>query len=300
MTGSFTPASLTIGQYASLSCLMEVTAAKPGNVHRGADFEDATFFDFAASAVAIAPAMEQASNAGIGATVLAAVEATRRVTRTNTNLGTILLLAPLAAVPRERPLADVAVVLAAMNSRDAELVYEAIRLAQPGGLGRVNEHDVAEDPPADLLAAMRAAANRDLVARQYVENFDLVLGGILPWLRDALNDGIILSEAIVYVYLKQLSEHPDSLIARKCGQSVAQQAADRAAAVLESGRPGSEAFYTACADFDFWLRSDHHRRNPGTTADLMAAGLFAALHEGAIELPLGWSSVYDSRKEITG
>ena len=44
----------------------------------------------------------------------------------------------------------------------------------------------------------------------------------------------------------------------------------------------------ALADLDFWLRSDGHRRNPGTTADLIAAGLFAALREHQIALPFRW------------
>jgi len=39
------------------------------------------------------------------------------------------------------------------------------------------------------------------------------------------------------------------------------------------------------ADFDFWLRSDGHRRNPGTTADLIAAALFVLLRDGLIDPP---------------
>ena len=92
---------LSIGQCVSLACLLEVSAPKPGNVHRGADFEDMTYVDFAISAVAIAPAMENACRHGVGRTVREAIQATRAVIQTNTNLGTVLLLAPLAAVPRD-------------------------------------------------------------------------------------------------------------------------------------------------------------------------------------------------------
>ena len=95
---------MSIGQCATLACLLEVSAPKPGNVHRGADFEDMTFVDFAVSAVAIAPALDNAVRCGVGRAVLGAIAATRALVPTNTNLGTVLLLAPLAAVPRAAPL----------------------------------------------------------------------------------------------------------------------------------------------------------------------------------------------------
>src|SRR3954464_594220 len=87
---------LSIGQCATLACLLEATAPKVGNVHRGADFEDLTFTDFAVSAVAIGPAMEGAAATGVGRAVLDAVTATRSLLNTNTNLGMALLFAPLA------------------------------------------------------------------------------------------------------------------------------------------------------------------------------------------------------------
>ena len=76
-----------------------MTAPKPGNVHRGADFEDVTYVDFVQSAVVVGPILERAAELGVGRTVLEAVRATREAVGTNTNLGTLLLLAPLAAVP---------------------------------------------------------------------------------------------------------------------------------------------------------------------------------------------------------
>jgi len=55
---------------------------------------------------------------------------------------------------------------------------------------------------------------------------------------------------------------------------------------LAAGRPGDAAYHEAVSDLDFWLRSDDHRRNPGTTADLVAAGLFVALREAIIKFPV--------------
>src|SRR5262245_45808247 len=149
--------SLSIGQCATLACLLEATAPKVGNVHRGADFEDLTFADFAVSSVAIGPPMEAAIATGVGRAVRDAVACTRAQVSTNTNLGMALLIAPLAAVPRSERLtsASASRVLSALTPDDCRLVYEAIRLAQPGGLGKVESMDIADEPPMDLLAAMQ-------------------------------------------------------------------------------------------------------------------------------------------------
>jgi triphosphoribosyl-dephospho-CoA synthase len=81
-----------------------------------------------------------------------------------------------------------------------------------------------------------------------------------------------------------MAKEPESLIVRKCGQKVAKEASARAAKVIDAGSPGDDAYESAVEDLDFWLRADGHRRNPGTTADLIAAGLFVLLREGRLEL----------------
>ena len=276
---------LSIGQCATLACLLEVITPKPGNVHRGADFEDLTLQDLVISASVIGAPMESAISQGVGQAVLQAIQATRRVVATNTNLGTILLVAPLAAVPRHKSLTQgIGSVLAALTEQDSRDVYEAIRIARPGGMGQVEAMDIRESAPVDLLAAMRAASERDLVAKQYVCEFRTILEEVVPHLLDHHSLGWPLQQAIIHTQLHLLSRYPDSLILRKCGQSTADQAAGMATAVLQAGPPGSGEYEAALADFDFWLRADHHRRNPGTTADLIAAGLFAALRDDQIRL----------------
>ncbi len=292
------PQSLPTGACATLACLLEVCAAKPGNVYRGADFEDLTFADFLVSAVVIGPAMENASSQSVGRTVLAAVQATRAAVRTNTNLGTVLLLAPLAAVPRESSIASgLPAVLGSLDEDDARRVYDAIRLAAPGGLGSVSQADVAGLPSVSLIAAMQLAADRDLVARQYTNGFADVRERLVPWISEGLSNGWPLAEVIVWTHLQQMSASADSLIARKCGHQLAAESAARAGAVLESGVPGDEAYHRAVADLDFWLRQDGHRRNPGTTADLIAASLFVALREGVVRAPLHFYDALEDRFE---
>ena len=277
---------LPIGECATLACLLEVAAPKQGNVHRGADFEDLKFSDFLASATVIGPILDRAVVQGVGWTVREAVRSTVAMVGTNTNLGIILLLSPLAAVPREFDLSEgIGGVLAGLQAVDAQRVFEAIRLAKPGGLGTTEQMDVNGPPPSSLLQAMELAADRDLVARQYATGFRDVFDSIVPSLLDGCRSGLPLSLAIVHAQLQWLSQNPDSLIARKCGAETARQASEFARHVLASGEPFSEPFERGLADFDFWLRSDGNRRNPGTTADLLTAGIFVVLREQYLAPP---------------
>jgi triphosphoribosyl-dephospho-CoA synthase len=122
------------------------------------------------------------------------------------------------------------------------------------------------------------------VARQYANGFADVFGEVVPTLTDA-NARFPLYQAIVYAYLCVLARHPDSLIARKCGTETADRASNHAAHIVASTNPGDETWHDQLADFDFWLRSDGHRRNPGTTADLITAGLFVTLWQGTLKPP---------------
>jgi triphosphoribosyl-dephospho-CoA synthase len=274
------------GQLAQVACLLEATARKPGNVHRGADFDGTHYLDFLLSAAAIGAPLDRARHLGVGRTILHAVAATRRLVATNTNLGMILLLAPLAAVPAGIDLTEgIAAVLDSLTRDDARFAYRAIRLAEPGGLGSVAEQDVASEPSVTLREAMRLASGRDLVARQYADGFAEVFQVALPALRSSLAGGHPLETAIIAAHLTLLSRCLDTLIARKRGVAVAAEASRRAAAVLASGWP--DAPPDLLRAFDAWLRADGHARNPGATADLVTAALFAALREGTIALPLG-------------
>lgn len=275
----------SIGTSATLAILWEVTAPKPGNVHRGADFEDVTYVDFIAAAVVSGPIVERTADLGVGRTVLEAVQATRAVANSNTNLGTLLLIVPLAAVPEGQPLASgIRPALDGLTHTDTRAVYEAIRTAVAGGLGERDEADVSQPPPADLqlVDAMQMAADRDLVARQYTNGFADVFR-IADWIEEGTRRGLSRDDAIVHAHVRQLAHEPDSLIARKCGSEVAQHVQAMATRLLDSGGPGEEPYHSGLDDFDFWLRCDGHRRNPGTTADLIAAALFVLLREGRVD-----------------
>jgi triphosphoribosyl-dephospho-CoA synthase len=277
---------LDAGLCAQIACNWEATARKPGNVHRFRDFADSAYTDFLLSAAAIAPVMTMACQRRVGVTVLDAVRTTRRVVGTNTNLGIVLLLAPLASVPPEQELrSGVERVLAGLDVEDARRVYEAIRLASPGGLGRASEQDVHDEPTQPLRQVMALAADRDLVARQYAKGFAEVFDEGVPAVRLGLEGTGSMEGAILFAHLHLMTRCPDTLIARKRGRAEAEEAARRAGAVLGAGWPHGRGSWAELADLDAWLRAEGHARNPGATADLLTACLFVLLREDTITLP---------------
>jgi triphosphoribosyl-dephospho-CoA synthase len=270
-----------IGLHAEVACLWEATARKPGNVHRYRDFADTHYVDFLLSAAVVGRVLAAGGEASVGATILEGVRRTRLVAATNTNLGILLLLAPLArAAAGAGVRAGLPGVLDALTVADAGRVYEAIRLANPGGLGRAATQDVRDEPTLPLRAVLALAADRDLVARQYAGGFREVLDEGVPALRAGVRETGSLEGGIIACHLRLLAEHPDSLIARKRGPAEAAEASRRARQVLAAGWPGP-----ALDDLDAWLRAEGHARNPGTTADLVAACLFVLLQEGDLPLP---------------
>ena len=276
---------LSTGEVAMMACLLEARAPKAGNVSPAKGFKGTTLRHFIEAASAIAGPLDRAAERPLGDTILEAVTESRKVTEQNVNLGIILLLGPLASAPQgAEPRDGVRGVLDNLDDEDCRKVYEAIRIASPGGLGSVETADVNDPPPGDLIAAMELAAERDLVARQYVNGFEQVFCEGLDWLRESCEAGLELDSAIVRLHLQFMASYPDSLIARKCGPETAREAAARAARVLEGGWPeaGTEALFT---ELDSWLREDGNRRNPGTSADLVAGCLFLALRAGIIALP---------------
>ena len=286
-----------IAQAAQLACLLEVSAPKPGNVNRQNDFPDTRFEDFLLSAVAIGPAMGCAGRTSVGQTIWRAVRDTRLLVGCNTNLGIVLLLAPLARVCskspdmlRSRSLVEsidaaqtgglrerMARVLATLTVQDARRTYAAIRLAHPGGLGRTSEADVAEEPLVTLYQAMALAQERDAVAREYVTDFAITFGIGYPALRSAWHACGDLPGAIVQAFLTILALVPDTLVARKRGVEVAAQVSGWAQETLLLGGAFTGPGRVSLRKLDAALRDEGHTLNPGTTADLTTASIFLLL-----------------------
>ncbi|WP_434664769.1 triphosphoribosyl-dephospho-CoA synthase [Paraburkholderia sp. A3BS-1L] len=274
------------------ACEQDVACAKPGNVSVASAGHGMTADHFLASARAACAPLARAGTS-VGARIEAAIASTRAVAACNTNLGIVLLCAPLAAAfegifegtfeanppPASLPActASLQQVLRALNVEDACAAYRAIALANPGGLGEADSQSVGTTPTVDLRAAMTLAADRDSIARQYAEDFRDVLSFGLATFRAARAarsaSPTPLADAVLLTWFAFLARWPDSHIARKHGNACAQRISDEAAAWLAQ----SEARLCAPGTLDDWdaaLKAGGI--NPGTSADLTVATLFAA------------------------
>jgi triphosphoribosyl-dephospho-CoA synthase len=267
------------------SCRDELDAPKPGNVHTFSSGHDMEARHFVASAQVAAPAIA-APGARVGVRVRNAVEATFAEVGINTNLGILLLCAPLARAAElkgrdfRRNLANV---LENLNAQDAAEVYAAIARASPGGLGHASRYDVHEPPPSSLVDAMREAAERDMIARQYVTDFaDLFETGLpmVAQIRSRQNGSTALA-----VYLTFLSRFPDTHIVRKYGADVAETVMREAQVFVARAQreTGASPFLSDLFAFDARLKEK--RINPGTSADLTVATLFAARLSRVLPIP---------------
>jgi triphosphoribosyl-dephospho-CoA synthase len=272
-----------VARAAVLACLLEVSAEKVGNVTPTRRFADAGFEDFVASGLTLGPAIATAAPGRVGKAVYDAVAATRRVARSNTNLGIALLLAPLAAAWRSRGRGGLrrrlGAVLAGLGVGDARWAYRAIRLARAGGLGESGVADVRRPPTVGLREAMRLAARRDTVAAEYARGFPVTLGVALPALRRAERAGLATLDAVAQTHLAVLARVPDTLIARKAGAAAAAAVSARARAVMRAGGLRTARGRALARRLDGMLRRDGNRLNPGTSADLVTAALFLRLLE---------------------
>ena len=260
------------------ACLAELDAPKPGNVHRFAPGHGMEVVDFVRSAEASAAPIAS-RGARVGTRVRAAVDATLKGVGQNTNLGIILLCAPLAAAVEVPDIAlrpALVTVLEGLNRADAQDVFAAITAANPGGLGRAPRHDVNAPAAATLRDAMAEAADRDRIARQYVTAYEDVFSLGLPALAAGRRRRSDARWSTLTVYLAFLAALPDTHIVRKFDMGVAEavrrEAVDWRDAFAAARDP--EEIADSLLDWDAALKS--RGINPGTSADLTVATLFAS------------------------
>jgi triphosphoribosyl-dephospho-CoA synthase len=288
----------SLGQRVCLAITLEASAKKLGNVHPQASFSDMCHEDFLRSAIAISPCFDQRGKLSVGKLVYESVSATQASVKVNTNLGTLLLLAPvaMAARPGRNALSPqshfsetitnlrerTAIVVDRLTAEDSRAIYAAIRLSAPGGLGKTDKLDVhqAEAPPK-LVDAMRVVEDIDQVAKTYCTRFHFLFDEVVPALKQALEHCGDTSEGIRLFQLRWLARFGDSLVHRKLGEHenrLLQKKAIRLLKIFESeNQQMTDRFEKNWQALDKWMREEGHRRNPGTTADLIAAGLFVLL-----------------------
>ena len=259
------------------ACMAELSAIKPGNVHMFADGHGMVVQDFIKSADASSQEIAK-PNLSLGERISSAVKATWDAVGCNTNLGIILLAAPMmqAAYSKDgfsqKALQEL---LGTLTVDDAVKTYEAILIAMPAGLGEVQKHDVSQTPQITLLEAMQAAADRDLIAQQYANGYQEIFNlgvttywhYLAKWERPAW--------AVSATYLAFLAEFEDSHIFRKYGKELAQTIQQEAKNHFQSfiSQDNPKLYQATLLAWD----ADLKKRviNPGTSADLTVATILA-------------------------
>lgn len=290
------------------ACLAELDALKPGNVHRFSDGHEMTLEDFVTSADVSAKPLT-APGLGLGERIYRAVEATRQAVGCNTNLGILLLCAPLIQAMldvHQTPgsLRDrLRSVLRQADAKDMDWLFRAIQLAAPGGLGKSDRFDVNQAPAGQLIEVMGHAAERDLIARQYATGYANLYDFALPRLRAFEQRWQSGAWALTGLYLNLLARFPDTHIQRKHGLYKAVVISLHAAALSkglsQADKPEHYQLRLLQADTEF----KREGINPGTSADMTVATLFISYLESmvpAFEQKTGFSRVRDFHPEEVG
>ncbi len=257
------------------ACLTELEALKPGNVHIFADGHGMTVQDFLLSAEAASTVIAQ-PNLSLGQRILQSVQATQNMVGLNTNLGIILLCAPIIHAALQAGESDfstkLSTVLSNTTIEDAECAFAAIRLASPAGLGDSAQQDVNQSATETLYNTMQIAAPRDLIARQYTNHFADIFAAVKHY-QSLLTQWQRPAWAATGVYLHFMANFYDSHIMRKYGEAIAKMVQAEAAAhqadFVKAYNP--KTFQTPLLAFDAALKK--RGLNPGTNADMTVAVL---------------------------
>jgi triphosphoribosyl-dephospho-CoA synthase len=292
-------------QCLELAMLLEVSANKPGNVTFATGFEGTRVEHFLSSAVAASGCFEEAARRGISVRegqlsvgdvgmgqimkdCAADIKAWQK--GGNTLLGTVMLLVPIAVAAGMTPTQkkfdfsglreNLKLAVKATTAEDAVHLYEAIDIAKPSGLNDASHLDV-NDPTSkarllkenvSLFEVFKLAAGYDDICSEWVRNYPITFDLAYPYLTAQLERGD-LNRAIVHTFLKILSEHPDTFIARKAGIEKAREVSSEAKKILNLGGLETPEGRKNIVEFDRKLRESGNLLNPGTTADLTAAAL---------------------------
>ena len=297
-----------ISQCLELAILLEVSTNKPGNVNFMVGFEGTRIEHFLASAVAASQSFKEAACRGIAAAnkqlgtrdigigeIIKKCAADISVWQKggNTLLGTVMLFVPIAVAagmtsPKESFVFDIPalrrnlkIAVESTTPQDAVHLYEAVNIANPSGLNKAKDFDV-NDPASrerlirdnvSLFEVFKIAAGYDDVCSEWVNNYPITFTEAYPYMMQRLNEKGDLNAAIVHTFLKILSNHPDTFIARKAGIEKAREVSLDAKNVLRTGGLATAEGRKCVNDLDLKLRSSGNRLNPGTTADITAATL---------------------------
>ncbi|MHA1726073.1 MAG: triphosphoribosyl-dephospho-CoA synthase [Promethearchaeota archaeon] len=298
-----------------LASLLEIAGwRKPGNVHRTRNFKDTRYEHFLAGVAAIQPCFRTfcerifkdctekdkgLERVKLGEFYKEAAEAMMTWQKGgNVLLGHILILAPLIASAvlclkfNERDLLSfrkyLRNVIKSATVEDTINLYEAIRICNPGGLGKVEKYDINDPNVAQqlqennvtLLDIFYYSKDYDLISREHATNFKIILEEGVPYFLEVYRETGDINIATVNTYLKLLASHLDTLVIRKSGNQAAMMISEEASKILKHQGIITRKGRALIKKLDKKLQAQNGRMNPGTTADLISGIIFVALSLG--------------------
>lgn len=292
-----------IAKIAQIASVLEVSGhPKPGNVHRTQDFDDMIFEDFLISGIVVGDIMKKAAERGkkykddyslhkirLGEIIKEAVLETDKWIGNNTNLGIIILLAPLsAAAGMSNDITElrknVERIMNATTSKDAINLYDAINAADAGGMGEQEELDVADTEARgriikediSMFKVFEMSAKWDLLSKELTTGMPVTFETGFPTFKET-KASYGLNKATVQTFLTILAQNPDTLISRKYGMDTARIVSADADSILQNGGILNAQGELLIRQFDTQLLKN--KFNPGTTADITAASIMVTLLE---------------------
>lgn len=278
-----------------ISCCLEVSSFKPGNVHRCRDYKDIKYHHFITSGIGFGDIVYKAAyynkdnknkHHNVGKYIKLSVIQSKKWAPTNTNLGIIMLHIPLSigaskleefSVPNlKNNLINIA---KSTTVEDALNVYDAIKIAMPNIGSPKNGPDAnKEDSKKEIIEnnltlydIFKISSSWDSISKEWTSGFNISFKGY-EYLKEFYDEKKDINLAITKTYLTILSNHPDTLIGRKAGLNKAVEISNRAKEIVENGFKEE-----GIKNFDEYLSKDGNKLNPGTTADLTASSLMIFL-----------------------
>lgn len=281
-----------IARCAQLAMVLDVSATpKPGNIDRDHDYSDTRFEHFLASAVGVYPVLEEAarSDSGVGSFIRQAVlESARWQRGGNTHFGAFILLVPLviaggACDDTECLRKRAEQVVKETTVDDAVELYKAfsdakVRVKPVGDLDLSDSASVdkIKEQGLTLFDMMEMSAGYDIIAGEWVNGFSKTFECARLILEKIKTHNI--NDAVVFSFMEMLARNKDTFIRTKFDSEKAEEVSRRAAEILKKSGNDVEIMRNNIHAFDRELLDEGV--NPGSTADIIIAGLFVALFGG--------------------
>ncbi|MHA3964548.1 MAG: triphosphoribosyl-dephospho-CoA synthase [Candidatus Thorarchaeota archaeon SMTZ1-45] len=235
---------------------------------------------------------------------LSALDTFTGINKRNTILGTILLYIPLVVATSSVITVDgnfstkeaqkwLSQIIENTSVEDCLNLYEAFHLARTTN-PRVessaswtethSRYDIDNPKVMDnivedgltLYELFKLSADVDEISSEWANNFSLILNQVFPYLDKIADNLENLEEGIVQTFVWLLSLRPDGLIAKKAGKKQAEIVRRLAERTMKAWNQDTGSL-ELMKKLDDELRKEGNLLNPGTTADLVSAGIFCKL-----------------------